>query len=245
MILVDNKFWASEAMANTLDVLGTLRNGGIGTVKGYKPTSNYVQSPTVNVQFISKFSTERLYQRKLQALQAIDFATVSAKIAKEPKFEGKNVAAMFDAAKADLIASLEKTLAGNRSDGHRQGHDRCYAHTSQGIKVNLDCEKVDGIMVPKLVDGFPVAESVMVMHIELNRTTIVEGVRKLVNSRAETIMKGIVESAMNRRSVGIKAFSLKADNFDAIIIDRQTIEPQDIYADGLTDIIMEAVREAA
>lgn len=245
MILVDNKFWASEAMANTLDVLGTLRNGGIGTVKGYKPTSNYVQSPTVNVQFISKFSTERLYQRKLQALQAIDFATVSDKIAKELKFDGKNVAAMFDAAKADLIASLEKTLAGDRSDGHRQGHDRCYAHTSQGIKVNLDCEKVDGIMVPKLVDGFPVAESVMVMHIELNRTTIVEGVRKLVNSRAETIMKGIIESAMNRRSVGIKAFSLKADNFDAIIIDRQTIEPQDIYADGLTDIIMEAVREAA
>lgn len=245
MILFDGKFWATESMANTLNVLGTLRNGGIGTVKGYKPTSDYVQSPTIDVQFISKFSTEKLYQRKLEALKAVTFADVSDKVSKESKFNGKDANAMFDAAKAALIASMEKTLSGDRSDAHRQGHDRCYAHTSQGIKVNLDCEKIDGIMVPKLVDGYPVAESVMVMYLELNRKVVVEGVRKIVNSKPETIMKQLIESVLNRRSVGIKAFSLKAENFDSIKIDRHTIEPQDIHNDGLTDVIMEAVRLAA
>lgn len=244
MILFNGQFWATEAQANVLNVLGTLRKGGIGTVKRYITGTGAVQ----DMQFISRFSTEALYRRKAAALAAVTFADVQKGIAKEVKLASLPLAdqeSMFDARKAQAVDSINKTLTGDRSDGHRQGHDRCYRVTDTGIKVNLDCEKVDGIQQPKLVDGYPVAESIMVAFLELNKTVHVQGVYKIVNSKPETIMGNLIESCLNARSVGYKSMSLKADNFETLTIDRQTIEPQDVEQSALCEFIMEAIREAA
>jgi hypothetical protein len=130
-----------------------------------------------------------------------------------------------------MVDSMNKSLNGDRSDGHRQGHDRCYIHIEQGVKVNLDCEKdSDGIMQPKLHNGFPVVESIMLMYLELNRKYITEGTRKVVKSGAPVLMTNAIDSVLNARSVGIRALSLKADNFTRFVCDGQEVTPDDLKA---------------
>ena len=80
---------------------------------------------------------------------------------------------------------MNTTLSGDRSDSHRAGHDRCYAHVADGVKVNFVTEKdKDGLMQPVLTDGLPTAASIMVSYLEINRTTRKEGEYKVVNSGA-------------------------------------------------------------
>lgn len=135
---------------------------------------------------------------------------------------------IFDARKATLIESLERSLDGDRSDAHREAHDRCYVHIGD-VKLHLDTEKVDGRMEPVVdADGAVLVKTVMVKYLELNVKTVKEGVRKVVNSGAPVRMEKLIESCLNKRSVGFKTLSLKEDNFEEFKIDNRTIEPGEI-----------------
>lgn len=241
-------FRCTPAMAETLDALATMRHGGIGTIHGYRPTSGYVTPPTMDVRVITKFSTTRLYQRKLAALEAVTFADVAAGIAADPKLAALDAAtaeAAFNDRKAAMMDSMNKTLDGDRSDAHRQGHDRCYATTSQGVKVHFLTEKhADGLMHPVLVDGLPVADSIMVAVLELGRTVTTEGVRKLVNSGIPVRMGNAIDKVLNRRSVGYSTRSLKADNFTRFTASGQTITAADVADHSAGDAIMDAAMAA-
>lgn len=227
------EFRCTEAQRETLKELEAINRGGIGTVRGYVAKSGRVTPETADIQFITAFSTERLYERKINALDAISFADVKDRLdLSNPKLAKLTEAEQRDAfydRKTKEMNSLQKTLDGDRSDAHRQAHDRCYCHVGQGIKVHYRTEKDnDGIKQPILVNGLPVVESIMLTILELNRTVKVPGEYKKVNSGAPVLIGNAIKSVLNKRSVGLKTLSLKEDNFDSVVVDHKTFLPENV-----------------
>lgn len=239
----DKPFYCTTSQAETLDRLAALRKGGIGTVHGYIPSTGWVEKPVVNIQGIFRVSVEALYTRRMIALNEVAFADVADIIANTPKLSAMPIGEardLFNARKAMQIESLEKSLSGDRSDGHRQGHDICYARVSEGIKVNLKGEKdSDGLKNPILKDGHPIAESIMLGYLELSRSYVKPGTRKVVNSGAPVLMGNAIEEKLNKRSVQYRTLSLKEGNFDHITVDRETITADALSGNEYGSLILE------
>jgi hypothetical protein len=223
--------WMTQAQADALEILEQANRGGCAAVKGYVPSTGYLpgKCPTKNIQMLTRFSYPNLVQRKLDALNAITFEDVQPHLT-APKLTALSLDSLrelFEQRKAQEVASLEKTLSGDRSDAHRQGHDRCYARFAEGVKVHLETKKgKDGLMYPVLTNGYPTVKSIMVHFLELNSTTIVEGERKVVNSGAPVLMRNAINKVLNQRSVGIRSLSLKEDNFEKLSIHHDVIVPE-------------------
>ena len=230
----DKPFRCTQAQADTLDVLSSLNKGGIGAVKGYRPTTGYLpgKSPVVDMQILTRFEYGKLNVRKRAAMEAIKFGDVAEDIAKAPKLKALSTEVcldLFNTAKDAAIASIDKTAAGDRDDAHRQGHDRCYARICDGVKVHLVTEKRDDdLMHPVLTDGLPTLASIMVPYLELNKTIRVEGEYKVINSGPKVLMDNIITKKLNARSVGYKTLSLKEGNFEAIRVGKKSITPDDL-----------------
>lgn len=232
VVVPGGKVWASRQQADTLEALTLTRKGGFARVYGYKPSSNYEVSPVQDIVMVTRFSTEKVYERKRKALESITFDDVKDAIAREPKLKALTVAeqeALFNERLQEMVNSLTKTLNGDRSDAHRQGHDRCYLRIAEGVKVNYVTEKgKDGLMHPVLTDGFPTVASIMITYLENSKVTRVEGVRKVVNSKPPKLMSNAIESVLNKRSVSIKTLSLKEDNFERLVIDNEVVLREDV-----------------
>lgn len=232
VVVPGGKVWASRQQADTLEALTLTRKGGFARLYGYKPASNYEVSPVQDIVMVTRFSTEKLYERKRKALESISFDDVKDAIAREPKLAAltkTEQVSLFHERLAEMVNSLTKTLDGDRSDAHRQGHDRCYLHLAEGVKVNYVTEKgKDGLMHPVLTDGFPTVASIMLTYLENSKVTRVEGVKKVVNSKPPKLMSNAIESVLNKRSVGIKTASLKEDNFERLVIDSEVVLREDV-----------------
>lgn len=223
-------FNCTAAIADTLNVLASLRAGGIATIHGYRPTTGYKVAPTVDSQVITRFSTARLYARKVKALEAVTFADISDAVKADAKLAAmplNDAVAAFEARKAWMLAGL----TGERTNAHTEAHTRCYVAITDGVKVNLHCVKdADGIMQPVLdTNGLPTAESIMVAVLELNRVVVVEGERKPeANSGIPVRISNAIDKVLNRRSVGYTTRTLKADNFTSIKADGRTVTAEDV-----------------
>ena len=229
------KLWVSRKQFGTLGVLQATRKGGCASVIGYRPTTGYVEgeSPVQDIQFISRFSTEALYERRREALEALDFATVAPKVTTDPKLAimpFAEVQNLFESRRADEIASIEKTQAGDRSDSRREAHDRCYRPFAPGIVLHLKTAKRNGIMEPVYgPDGEHfVVGSIMLGAIFLNVTTREEGTRKVVNSREPKRMSNIITAAIAQPGTVYRRLALKDDNFDELRIDGEAIVPEEL-----------------
>lgn len=226
-----NKFRATAEQAEALESLSIARQGGIATVYGYKATSDRVEPTVYDAQLITRFSISNLYRRKMAALSDLRFSDVKEYIDSNPVLSAlseSELQAIFNTRKAKEVESMNATLTGDRSDAHRQGHDRCYAHVADGVKVHLVTEKVDGIMQPVLTDGLPTVASIMVACLELNRKVREPGTFKVVKSGAPVLMSKAIASALNKRSVGLKFLSLKEGNFERLIVARKAYLPEDV-----------------
>jgi hypothetical protein len=222
--------WITPEQLDALKVLETAQLGGFAAVHGYVPATGYVTKPVVDIQMLTRFSYTRLLNRKMDALKAIEFSDIPANVIPSDKLKGKTALEWFDIRKTQEIASMQKTLDNDRSDAHRQGHDRCYAHFAQGISAHLVTEKVDGLMQPVLTNGYATVKSIMVSYLQLNRKVVVEGIRKPVNSGASVLVKNAINALLNDRSVGIRKLSLKEDNFDSLTISKNVVIPANIQA---------------
>lgn len=223
--------WITKAQLEALEVLEVAQAGGCASVNGYVPSTGYITTPTVNIQMLTRFDYGRLLNRKMDALKAIEFSDIPANVIPANKSKGKTDEQWFDARKDQEIASMQKTLDNDRSDAHRQGHDRCYAHFAKGISAHLVTAKgTDGLMHPVLTNGYPTVKSIMVSFLQLNRTVVVEGVRKTVNSGASVLMGNAIKRLLNDRSVGIRKLSLKEDNFQSLTISKNVVLPDNIQA---------------
>ena len=71
-LTVDGKtFIASARQASTIQTLLECQKGGFANVRGYTATSGRVSPETANLTVLTRFSTERLYKRKIAALEAM------------------------------------------------------------------------------------------------------------------------------------------------------------------------------
>jgi hypothetical protein len=238
------KFRATLAQANALAKLEQTRKGGIATVTGYKPTTNYVTPPTLNLQVITRFSTKALYERRSLALDALTYNDVlpflleDEVLAKELADNKMALISVYNTRKATEIESHMKTLNNDRDDNYRAAHDLCYATMFQGVRVHFLTEKTPEGTRPILSrDGLPTADSIMMSILELNRTVVTEGVAKVVKSGIPVRVSKAIAKALNKRSVSYRALSLKAGNFDSIRVDGQTLTESDVarFGDYLID----------
>lgn len=222
-------FWCTLALASVLDTLRECAGGRFAAIIGYVPVGkDWIEAPVYDATFTSRFDTQKLYQRKLEALQAITFADVAEAIAKEPKLSALDtdtLESIFNTRKAMEVASLLRTREDTAA--HREGQARCHATVEDGlphgVRVHYVTEKgADGLMYPVLKDGLPIAESIRVHALEQSRTYRKQGTRKVVNSGAPVLMGNAIASLTNKRSVGLTSFTLR-DNFEALRIDGETI----------------------
>ena len=236
VILTDlngQKFRATAEQAEALESLSVARQGGIATVYGYVATSDRVKPTVYDAQLITRFSVENLYKRKMAALSEIRFSDVRPFIDADhilSKLSETELLTIFNERKAKEVDSMNTTLTGDRSDAHRQGHDRCYARVADGVKVHFVTEKdkESGLMEPVLTDGLPTVASIMVACLELNRNVREPGEFKVKKSGAPVLMSKAIEKALNKRSVGLKFLTLKESNFERLVVNRRSYLPEEV-----------------
>lgn len=218
-------FNCSARQAAALDILMDTNGGGFAMIHGYKSNST---GEVADISFISRFSMEKLYARKREALESMKVEDIMDLIRENPKIKALDTDGLytaFDDRKAFLIESIDKTDSGDRSDAHRQAHDRNYIHLVPGVKVNLVSEKVDGKQIPVLdADGFPTVASIMLNIIQVSKTVKVEGTHKVVNSGVPVILSNAMDKKLPK-SCKIKSLSLKEDNFESLSIAGEELLP--------------------
>jgi len=224
----------TPSQKESIERIAASRRGGLGTVFGYKPESDWDVSPTQNIRMITKFSVQKLYERKLAALEAITFEDVEPQIEYDPKLSKlnpKELVKLFNERKQQEMDSLRKSMSGDRSDSHRQAHDTFYTKIDD-MKVHLETEKVKGETRLVMNRGRYYLKSIMIPYLSVEVETLVEGKRKVVNSGPSVRMKNIITKCLNERSVGYKTLSLKSNNFDKLVLDRKHFLPEDVSKFG-------------
>lgn len=236
------KFRCTQAQVDAIEQLKSIVKGGIGTVHKYVSTSGRVTPQVADIQFITGFSVSRLYERKIVALNGIGYDDVKDKAERHDRVQQLTEAEridLFNTRKNGMIASMQKTLDGDRSDNRRQAHDRMFCTVAKGVKVHFHGYDEEYIneegnkakrRMPELIAGLPVAKSINLNILAINKTIIEEGEYRKVNSKAPTLMSNAIESSLNSRSVSMRSLSLQADNFESLVLSRKTFSPDDFEA---------------
>lgn len=221
----------TDAQFKAIEQLKTCRSGGMATVHGYKPSTGIIEQPIHDINMITMISIKALYERKINALKLVNFEDV-AKLSEDDeklnKLSASELLEVFNVRKAMEIASMEKTLSGDRSDNYRKAHDDNFAHFAKGLKAN----------VTLLDSGKYVVKSILLTYLELSKTVIEKGSYKTVNSGVKVLMSKLIKRLTNQKSHGIKTISLKEDNFASLRIDRKELKPSGLGA-KLADLYKE------
>jgi hypothetical protein len=225
--------WMPANMAAACESLRECAGGRFGAIMGYVPANAkaWMKLPKYDATFISRFSTERLYARRLEALDTITLPMLADGIAKDAMLSTMTAEALeelFVARVTDLRASLLRERADTAA--HREGQARTHVTVCEGVRIHLVTEKgEDGLKYPVLAeDGNPIADCIRVHAIEQSRTYAVKGERKHVNSGAPVRLSNIIKGMVNKRSVGFVSYSLR-DNFDSLRIGGEVLETEDLY----------------
>ena len=219
--------------ADTIAVLQESRKGGFARIYGYVAESGRTVPTVYDATVTTRFSYTNLIERQREAIEAItvqdimDRAKGLEKLANLPL---SKVETILNERKAKEIASFDKTLSGDRDDAHRAAHDRCYLHVADGVSIHYLTEKNgEGIKVPVLVNGNPIAESIMLNVLEVSRNIREPGEYKVVNSGAPVLVSKIIKSILKERGVrAMKRVSLKEGKFERVSIDGDVILSEDV-----------------
>jgi len=225
------KFVCSARQASTIDTLCQTRKGGFASVKGYVSSSS---GEKADHTVLTRFSTEKLYGRKIKALEALTLNDIAADVAANPKLSALpfgDLTKAFEDRKAKEIESMNKTLDGVRDDARRQSHDRNYARVTDGVKVHFLTEKRGDLTVPvRNADGLPIVKNIMLTVVGISKNVLTEGTHKVVNSGVPVLLSNVMEKHMPK-STKLKTLSLSEDNFDSIVIDGETLMPKEFEGD--------------
>lgn len=226
-----SQFWASADQAASLAVLEDTRKGGFARIYGYTAHSGRTVPTVYDATVTTRFSYKALVERKLKATKALTLADVLPLLdLKNPKLAGLGTAkleAIFKERQGDEVNSY----LGMGNDAQREAHNRCYAHVTNGVVVHYVTEKVDGLMQPVLLDGFPMAESIMLNVLEVSRNVRVKGEYKVVNSGAPVLISNAIKAKLKADGVrSMKRVSLKEGTFERLAIDSEVVLPEDVMA---------------
>lgn len=240
--------YATKDQIALVDRLIQTTKGGYATVHGYKPTTGYVESPTIDWNFISRFSTINLYNRKMKALQAVAFEDLTITAPKLVALSETDQHKQYLECVQKMIASMTKTIEGHRDDEHRKAHDAFYAFPDTGVKVHLNTTKKgketrliltndggssridvakDEAEIMEAKGWHPIVDAVMLSVIEIGRKVVVEGKSKPApNSGPKVLMDKAINEAIKSKTTAMKTVSLKADNFDSLCLGGDLIDPK-------------------
>ena len=227
-----SKVWATAEQAETIRTLMDTRKGGFARVYGYVATSKRTIPSVYDATVTTRFNYTKLIQRQKDAIQTVTVQDILDRAGNNPKLaklSATELESILDARKAFEIASIDKTLEGDRDDAHRAAHDRCYLNLTDGVIVHYATEKRDdGLMHPILENGFPIVDSIMLNVLELSRNVREAGEYKPVNSGAPVIVSNIIKSILKERGVRkMSRISLKEGKFERLAIDGDVILPED------------------
>lgn len=226
------QFWASKEQAESLDVLSQARRGGMARIYGYVAHSGRLSPTVYDATVTTRFSYEALVKRKLEATKALTLKDILPFLdLNNPKFKGMDMVALntiFQARRADEVNSLE----GKGNDAQREAHNRCYAHISHGVAVHYTTEAdSDGLKQPVLLDGFPMAESIMLNVLEVSKTVRVAGTYKVVNSGAPVLISNAIKATLKAKGIrSMKRVALKEGTFERLAIDNEVVLPEDVVS---------------
>lgn len=223
-------FNATPKQIQALETLTSTNAGGFAVIHDYVSTSKRIKPETADITFVSRFSYERMNKRKLAALEALTLDDIKAdcKHEKLTALDEPTLDAEFNKRKSYLIESINKTLSGDRSDSRRQAHDRCYCRIAEGIRVHYKTvEDSHGIMQPVLLDGAPIAETILIEAIEISRKVTVPGEYKPVNSGTQVLIGNVIMKHMPK-GTKFKALSLDDDKFSSLSIAGKDMVPADV-----------------
>lgn len=226
-----HSFHATRAQIEALETLASTNGGGIAVVHGYVSESDRITPETADITFISRFSVTRLYERRIKALESLTYEQCephmhdSCRATRAHEIPG--VIKAFNDRREFMIASCRKTLAGDRSDAHRQGHDRCYTRVTEGVRVNFKTvPDAQGIKQPVTLDGHPIAETILVDMIEISKRVTVPGEYKKKKSGVPVLMENAMMAVLPK-SVKFKCLSLKENNFERLTIGGHEMLPEE------------------
>jgi hypothetical protein len=239
LITLDNRqVHITEGQFDAMEMLKLAGNGGFASAIGYKPTTDYVVIPTVNLQFISKFSTVRLYDRRDAALAAVAFNDLDLSEPKLAALSKADALAQFTECMAKMVASHRATRNGEREDAHRQGYDRNHIPVCNGVVLHLVTEKgADGLKHPVLAaDGNPTVDCIRLYALVIGRVETVKGEKKKVNSGCKVLMDKAIEKAWANKmdekhgkkhgKLSMISLSLRSDNHDHIKIGGEVLDAE-------------------
>jgi hypothetical protein len=226
----------TAAQAQAIESLNNTRRGGCSSVKGYRPSTDWITPPVQDIQMLTNISVTKLYERRAKALSAIEYSDVAEAAAKDPKLKELSTAEalnVFAERKAMQLSQVARKLLDVPKNAHQEAHDRCYARIGN-VKVHLDTVKFDGRMEPILeTDGSVSMKNIMIPYLELNKVVREPGVHKAApNSKAPVLMGKLIEKCLNQRSVTLKTLSLKGDNFESFHASHQELLPEDVAKFG-------------
>lgn len=213
-------FNISDANAEFLEKLCNAPKGGFATVHEYKPKTGIVIQPVYNLNFISRFSTLKVYERKIKALLSLSYHNVD--VSDHPKImelELEDRITLFENCKSAMILSMKKTEQGVRDNAHREAHDLFYHTITHGVKVHFKSE--DGAEGRKHLvmdeNDYPIVDTVMTTFLEVGRKIIKEGSYKTVNSGAKVLMDNAINHAM-KKTLQLKTLVFNSENHKTLQI---------------------------
>lgn len=233
LIAVDGtKFWATNEQAQSIATLMETRKGGFARIYGYVATTGRITPTVYDATVTTRFSYEKLKERKRKATEALTINDIFAHL---PKDNAKVKAATLDELERvfkERKQSEVDSYNGLGNDAQRDAHSRCYAHISDGVRVHyITAKDSDGLMQPVLTDGFPTADSIMLNCLELSRTVRDAGTYKTVNSGLPVLVGNAIKAALKAQGVrSMNVVSLKEMNFERLAIDGEVVLPEDVIA---------------
>ena len=223
----------SESAAKVIDAINETQRGSFGYVQDFnsgKVGEDKCERPSVsNIWFLSNPRYDKSVARMVASVTALDLAAVSErsgglwqKMRDKATAGKKDVTALFDTAKTNILTSLAKTEAGDRSDALRQAHDRCYVRLDK-VTIHLaTAPDAAGIMQPILNEnGLMVVDGAMLPFYPIQRVYADKGKWGETDSRALTLMQDAIRLATKLPT--FKRISMARLNFTRITFNSQTI----------------------
>lgn len=228
----DGDFICSARQAVALETLTEARKGGFASIKGYVSRTGYLVPKVSDIVALTRISVLKLYGRKIDAANALTLGDVLDALPTNSRLRdltANELETLFNERRQFEVESMQKTLAGVRDDARRQAADTFYRTISTGVQVHLKTVKVgkETELVYDDSTGLPIAESIMLAYIPISESVIVEGEYKPVNSGNPVLMGNAIEKCLPK-ACKLRKASLKEDNFDSIVIDGNTIIPDEI-----------------
>ncbi len=218
----------SSELAETLNMIKDVKGGQFAFVEEH--VSGVIGENKCVKPYVSSilFHVRPNYRKYLKVKKAnitgitLDDIDITPEIVNKTK----DIQADFEAAKNQLIESIDKSIDGDtESDGYRIGANLCYAHY-KGYRLHLTTAstKEDGKTVQRPVtaeNGLFTVNSIMLPFYTVNRKDIENGEWLPTNSRVITLIKNQIEKKI--RVYAWKNFSLGKGNFKEFHIDSKTI----------------------